>query len=81
VPVPSATAVAAEVVNNDIASPESPEMISLIHEIAATRRFAPACFDGMSKINDLERDLNRVDFRVPFGGDGALAVPQPHASR
>jgi blue copper oxidase len=36
----------------------------LVGPSAPTRTFT---FDGMSRINGLEYDLNRIDFRVPFG--------------
>ena len=45
-----------------------PAVLSTIPTLAApsqpTRTFT---FDGMSRINGMEYDLNRVDFRVPFG--------------
>lgn len=46
----------------------APPVLSAIEELAGpsepTRTFA---FDGMSRINQLEYDLNRIDFQVPFG--------------
>ena len=44
-----------------------PTALSTIEKLVApalTREFS---FDGMSKINGLEYDMNRIDFRVPFG--------------
>ncbi len=44
--------------------PTTLSTIAALTNPVRTRRFS---FDGMSKINGLEYDMNRIDFRVPFG--------------
>jgi len=44
--------------------PTTLSSITALTNPARTRTFS---FDGMSKINGLEYDMNRVDFEVPFG--------------
>jgi FtsP/CotA-like multicopper oxidase with cupredoxin domain len=51
-------------VPGDGAIPNSLSTIASLGNPARTRVFS---FDGMSKINGREFDLNRIDFQVPFG--------------
>jgi FtsP/CotA-like multicopper oxidase with cupredoxin domain len=44
-----------------------PTTLSTITNLANPVRTRDFSFDGMSKINGLEYDVNRVDFQVPFG--------------
>jgi len=44
--------------------PSTLSTITNLSNPALTRDFS---FDGMSKINGLEYDVNRIDFKVPFG--------------
>lgn len=44
-----------------------PTTLSTITQLANPVRTRQFSFDGMSKINGLEYDVNRVDFQVPFG--------------
>ncbi len=44
-----------------------PTTLSTITNVANPVRARDFSFDGMSKINGLEYDLNRVDFQVPSG--------------
>jgi len=57
--------VGTQVVNNmpALGSPLS-TIVPLVGPTTVTRFFS---FDGMTKINGLEYDMNRIDFRVPFG--------------
>ncbi len=44
-----------------------PTTLSTITRLASPVRTRDFSFDGMSKINGLEYDVNRIDFQVPFG--------------
>lgn len=44
-----------------------PTTLSTIQLLSTPVRAREFTFDGMSKINGREYDLNRIDFRVPFG--------------
>jgi FtsP/CotA-like multicopper oxidase with cupredoxin domain len=44
-----------------------PTTLSTITKLTAPVRTRTFSFDGMSKINGLEYDMNRIDFEVPFG--------------
>lgn len=44
-----------------------PANLSAITQLTAPVRARTFSFDGMSKINGLEYDVNRIDFQVPFG--------------
>ena len=44
-----------------------PTALSTVTPLGAPVRTRTFSFDGMSKINGLEYDMNRVDFDVPFG--------------
>ncbi|HET8659383.1 MAG TPA: multicopper oxidase domain-containing protein [Micromonosporaceae bacterium] len=44
-----------------------PTALSTITPLAGPVRTRTFSFDGMSKINGLEYDVNRIDFSVPFG--------------
>jgi blue copper oxidase len=44
-----------------------PTTLSTITPLGAPVRTRTFSFDGMSKINGLEYDVNRIDFQVPFG--------------
>jgi FtsP/CotA-like multicopper oxidase with cupredoxin domain len=44
-----------------------PTTLSTITPLTAPVRTRTFSFDGMSKINGLEYDMNRIDFQVPFG--------------
>ena len=44
-----------------------PTTLSSITKLSAPVRTRTFSFDGMSKINGLEYDMNRIDFQVPFG--------------
>jgi FtsP/CotA-like multicopper oxidase with cupredoxin domain len=44
-----------------------PSTLSSITSLTAPVRTRTFSFDGMSKINGLLYDMNRIDFRVPFG--------------
>jgi FtsP/CotA-like multicopper oxidase with cupredoxin domain len=44
-----------------------PSTLSSVTKLAAPVRTRTFSFDGMSKINGLEYDMNRIDFEVPFG--------------
>jgi FtsP/CotA-like multicopper oxidase with cupredoxin domain len=44
-----------------------PTALSTIAKLANPVRTRSFSFDGMTKINGLEYDMNRIDFRVPFG--------------
>ncbi len=44
-----------------------PTTLSSITKLSGPVRTRTFSFDGMSKINGLEYDMNRIDFRVPFG--------------
>jgi FtsP/CotA-like multicopper oxidase with cupredoxin domain len=44
--------------------PTTLSTITKLSDPVTTREFS---FDGMSRINGLEYDLNRIDFQVPFG--------------
>jgi FtsP/CotA-like multicopper oxidase with cupredoxin domain len=51
-------------VNDPSATPTTLSNITPLPSPVRTRDFS---FDGMSKINGLEYDLDRIDFQVPFG--------------
>jgi len=44
-----------------------PTTLSTITPLGSSVRTRTFSFDGMSKINGLEYDVNRIDFEVPFG--------------
>src|SRR6266540_1574663 len=44
-----------------------PTTLSSITNLSGPVRTRTFSFDGMSQINGLEYDMNRIDFRVPFG--------------
>jgi len=44
-----------------------PSTLSTITPLTGPVRTRTFSFDGMSKINGLEYDMNRIDFQVPFG--------------
>jgi blue copper oxidase len=44
-----------------------PTTLSSVTKLSAPVRTRTFSFDGMSKINGLEYDMNRIDFKVPFG--------------
>jgi FtsP/CotA-like multicopper oxidase with cupredoxin domain len=44
-----------------------PTALSTVTKLANPLRTRTFSFDGMSKINGLEYDVNRIDFQVPFG--------------
>ena len=44
-----------------------PSTLSTITALPTPVRTRTFSFDGMSKINGLEYDMNRIDFKVPFG--------------
>ncbi len=55
-------------VNRSVSVPATiPSTLSTITPLSAPVRIRTFSFDGMSKINGLEYDMNRVDFQVPFG--------------
>jgi FtsP/CotA-like multicopper oxidase with cupredoxin domain len=55
-------------VNRSVSVPATiPTTLSTITPLSAPVRTRTFSFDGMSKINGLEYDMNRVDFQVPFG--------------
>jgi len=55
-------------VNRSVSVPATiPTTLSTITPPSAPVRTRTFSFDGMSKINGLEYDMNRVDFQVPFG--------------
>jgi FtsP/CotA-like multicopper oxidase with cupredoxin domain len=55
-------------VNRSVSVPATiPSTLSTITPLSAPLRTRTFSFDGMSKINGLEYDMNRVDFQVPFG--------------
>ena len=51
-------------VNDTTAIPTTLSTITRLSNPVRTRNFS---FDGMSKINGKEYDINRIDFQVPFG--------------
>jgi blue copper oxidase len=44
-----------------------PTALSTITKLTSPTRTRDFSFDGMTKINGLEYDMNRIDFEVPFG--------------
>ena len=56
--------VVARKVNDTSTIPTSLSTITRLSNPVRTRNFS---FDGMSKINGKEYDINRIDFQVPFG--------------
>lgn len=54
----------ARTVSDTSSVPTTLSSIAKLTTPVATRDFS---FDGMTKINGLEYDMNRIDFRVPFG--------------
>jgi FtsP/CotA-like multicopper oxidase with cupredoxin domain len=52
------------VVDDDHTIPTTLSTITLLSDPQTTRSFS---FDGMTRINGQEYDLNRIDFQVPFG--------------
>jgi FtsP/CotA-like multicopper oxidase with cupredoxin domain len=44
-----------------------PTTLSSVTRLTAPARTRTFSFDGMTKINGLEYDMNRIDFQVPFG--------------